>query len=143
LNLKESISIPLSSVNTYAYEDRATDTWPEEKDGDEFSPPEDYYEQVKPSWKKNGKIELYGATDDKFKKPPNGQIKWKDIPKVESKPVQSDDGLNALLQVKYTTRKMTFHTYKTLNKCIYIIISGGRRPCKCSPETSGGDHEYC
>lgn len=104
----------MSSVNTYAYEDRPTDTWPEEKDVDEFSPPEDYYEQAKPSWKKNGKIEPYGAADDKFKKPPNGQIKWKDIPKVESKPVQSDDDdLNALLQVKYTTRKMTFLTYKT------------------------------
>ncbi|BAT98515.1 hypothetical protein LR48_Vigan406s016400 [Vigna angularis] len=97
-NLKDSITIPLSSVNTYAYEDRTTDTWPEEKDGDEFSPPEDYYEQVKPSWKKNGKIEPYGVTDDKFKKPPNGQIKWKDIPKVEPKTVQPDDDLNALLQ---------------------------------------------
>ncbi|RDY04745.1 Kinesin-like protein KIN-13B [Mucuna pruriens] len=96
-NLKESTTIPLSSVNTYAYEDRPADTWPEENDGDEFSPPEDYCEQVKPSWKKNGKIEPYGATDDKFKKP-NDQIKWKDIPKVEPKTVHSDDDLNALLQ---------------------------------------------
>ncbi|KAL2338081.1 hypothetical protein Fmac_012527 [Flemingia macrophylla] len=96
-NLKESTTIPLSSVNTYAYEDRVSDTWPEENDGDEFSPSEDYCEQVKPSWKKNGKIEPYGATDDKFKKP-SGQIKWKDIPKVEPKTVHSDDDLNALLQ---------------------------------------------
>ncbi|XP_020226866.1 kinesin-like protein KIN-13B [Cajanus cajan] len=96
-NLKESTTIPLSSVNTYAYEDRASDTWPEENDGEEFSPSEDYCEQVKPSWKKNGKIEPYGATDDKFKKP-NGQIKWKDIPKIEPKTVHSDDDLNALLQ---------------------------------------------
>ncbi|CAJ1951167.1 unnamed protein product [Sphenostylis stenocarpa] len=98
INLKESITIPLSSVNTYAYEDRAADRWPEENDVDEFSPTEDYYEQVKPSCKKNGKIELYGATDDKFKKPPNGQIKLKDIPKVEYKKIHSDDDLNALLQ---------------------------------------------
>lgn len=104
----------MSSVNTYAYEDRTTDTWPEEKDGDEFSPPEDYYEQVKPSWKKNGKIEPYGVTDDKFKKPPNGQIKWKDIPKVEPKTVQSDDDLNALLQVNYTNLKMTFSYLQNL-----------------------------
>lgn len=103
----------MSSVNTYTYEDRTTDTWPEEKDGDEFSPPEDYYEQVKPSWKKNGKIEPYGVTDDRFKKPPNGQIKWKDIPKVEPKAVQSDDDLNALLQVNYTILETTFHICKT------------------------------
>ncbi|KAK7389548.1 hypothetical protein VNO78_24689 [Psophocarpus tetragonolobus] len=96
-NLKESTTIPLSSVNTYAYEDRVADTWPDENDGDEFSPPEDYCEQVKPSWKKNGKTEPYGATEDKCKKP-NGQIKWKDIPKFESKAVHSDDDLNALLQ---------------------------------------------
>ncbi|KAH1084656.1 hypothetical protein AAZX31_07G004700 [Glycine max] len=97
-NLKESTTIPLSSINTYTYEDRAADTWPEENDGDEFSSPEDYCEPVKPSWKKNGKVEPYGATDDKFKKP-NGQIKWKDIPKVEPKTVHSDDDdLTALLQ---------------------------------------------
>ncbi|XP_027344851.1 kinesin-like protein KIN-13B [Abrus precatorius] len=96
-NLKESTTVPLSCVNTYTYEDSAADTWPEENDGDEFSPPEDYFEQVKPSWKKNGKIESSGATDDKLKKS-SVQIKWKDIPKVEPKTVHSDDDLNALLQ---------------------------------------------
>ncbi|KAK7294197.1 hypothetical protein RJT34_17083 [Clitoria ternatea] len=96
-NLKESTTVPLSSINMYSYEDRATDTWLEENDGDDFSPPEDYCEQVKPSWKKNGKTEPYGATDDKLRKP-NGQIKWKDIPKVEPKTIHADDDLNALLQ---------------------------------------------
>ncbi|KAK7349182.1 hypothetical protein VNO77_06341 [Canavalia gladiata] len=96
-NLKESTTIPISSVNMYAYEDHAADTWPDENDGDEFSPPEDYCEQMKPSWKKNGRIESYGAADDKLRKP-NDQIKWKDIPKVEPKTVHSDDDLNALLQ---------------------------------------------
>ena len=88
----------MSSINTYTYEDRAADTWPEENDGDEFSSPEDYCEPVKPSWKKNGKVEPYGATDDKFKKP-NGQIKWKDLPKVEPQTTHAEDDLNALLQV--------------------------------------------
>lgn len=111
-NLKESATIPLSSVTTYAYEDRSADSWPEENDGDEFSPPEDLYEQVKPSWKKNGKIESYGAIDDKSKIP-NGQFKWKDLPKVEPKPVQPDDDLNALLKVRLlTTMRIAFHIYK-------------------------------
>ncbi|KAF7843345.1 kinesin-like protein KIN-13B [Senna tora] len=97
-NLKESTTIPLSSVTTSTFEDRTADAWPEEDDGDEFSPSEEYCEQVKPSWKKNGKMEPFGTTDNKFKKP-NSQIKWKDIPKVEPKVANSDDDdLNALLQ---------------------------------------------
>ncbi|XP_028771728.1 kinesin-like protein KIN-13B [Neltuma alba] len=98
-NPKESTTVPLSSITTSTYEDRTADTWPEEDDGDEFSPPEEYYDQVKPSWKKNGKIEPYGTTDDKLKKP-NGQtqIKWNDLPKAEPKVVHSEDDLNALLK---------------------------------------------
>ena len=48
---------------------RAVDTWPEENERDEFSPALDYCELVKPSWKKNGKIEPYGATDDNLRNP--------------------------------------------------------------------------
>ena len=85
---------------------------------DEFSPPEEYYEPVKPSLKKNGKIEPYGVTDDKLKKP-NGQIKWKDLPKVEPKTEHSDDDLSALLQVRLLTAKRTcFHTHQTWSKSI-------------------------
>ncbi|CAL0325990.1 unnamed protein product [Lupinus luteus] len=96
-NLRESTTIPLSSVAASAYGDRTADTWLEENDRDEFSPPEEYYEQLKPSLKKNGKIELYGTTDDKLKKP-NGQVKLKDPPKVEPVTTHLDDDLNALLQ---------------------------------------------
>ncbi|KAK7255368.1 hypothetical protein RIF29_28777 [Crotalaria pallida] len=97
-NLKESTTIPLSSVAASAYGDRTADTWLEENDEDEFSPSEEYYyEQLKPSLKKNEKMELYGETDDKLKKP-YGQIKWKDLPKVEPKTARLDDDLNALLQ---------------------------------------------
>ncbi|KAI9107782.1 hypothetical protein K1719_021118 [Acacia pycnantha] len=98
-NPKESTTVPLSSITTSTFEDRTADTWPEEDDGDEFSPTEEYYDQVKPSWKKNGKIETYGTTDDKLKKP-NGQtqIKWNNLPKDEPKVAHPDDDLNALLK---------------------------------------------
>lgn len=110
-NLKESTTIPLSSIATSTFEDCTADAWPEEDDGDEFSPPDEYGEQVKPSWKKNGKIESFGTTDDKLKKP-NGQIKWKDLPKVEAKVAHSDSDLNALLQVHI--ERIIFCIYKTL-----------------------------
>ncbi|KAK7261820.1 hypothetical protein RIF29_28141 [Crotalaria pallida] len=98
-NLRESTTVPLSSVTASGYEDRTADTWQDENDGDDFSPPEDYYEPVKPSWKKNGKMDPYGTstTDDKLKKP-NSQIKWKDLPKVEPITANPEDDLNALLQ---------------------------------------------
>lgn len=97
-NVKESTNIPLSSVTATTIEDRTSDAWPEEDDEDEFSP-EEYCEPVKSSWKKNGKIEPFGTTDDKLRKP-NGQVKWKDIPKVEPRVANPDDDLNTLLQVR-------------------------------------------
>ncbi|KAL9323093.1 hypothetical protein ACSQ67_011146 [Phaseolus vulgaris] len=96
-NLKESTTVPLSSITGSAYEDRTTDGWPDENEGDDFSPPEEYYEQVKPSLKKNGKMESYATTDDKLKKP-SGLMKWKDLPKVEPQTTRAEDDLNALLQ---------------------------------------------
>ncbi|KAL1292918.1 hypothetical protein HN51_053474 [Arachis hypogaea] len=97
-NLKESITIPVSSFPASAYEDHVVDASLEDNDVDEFSPPEEYYEEVKPSLKKYGKIEpSYGVTEDKSKKQ-NNQIKWKDLPNVEPKTVHSDDDLNALLK---------------------------------------------
>ncbi|KAK7325178.1 hypothetical protein VNO77_29314 [Canavalia gladiata] len=96
-NLKESTTVPLSSVTGSTYDDRTTDAWHDENEGDDFSPTEEYYEQVKPPLKKNGKMELYAATDDKLKKP-SGQIKWRDLPKVEPQTTHNEDDLNALLQ---------------------------------------------
>ncbi|KAK7271913.1 hypothetical protein RJT34_28183 [Clitoria ternatea] len=95
-NLKESTTVPLSSVAGSAYEDRTTDTWHDENE-DDFSPAEEYYEQVKPSLKKNVKMESYATTDDKLRKP-SGQIKWKELPKIEPQTTHAEDDLNALLQ---------------------------------------------
>lgn len=96
-NLKESITVPLSSVTAPVYEDHTADAWHDENEGDDFSPPEEYYEQVKPPLKKNVRMESYAMTDDKSKKP-SGLVKWKDLPKAEPKPANSEDDLSALLQ---------------------------------------------
>lgn len=142
VNLKESSTVPLSSVTGSAYEDRTTDGWPDENEGDDFSPPEEHYEQVKPSLKKNGKLDSYATTDDKLKKP-SGQIKWKDIPKVEPQITHAEDDLSALLQVSclllsWLYKKSRAHLYLE-----HVNISGRRGPCKCPPDPSRGDHEYC
>lgn len=96
-NLKESTTVPLSSVTASAYEDCTADAWSDENEGGDFSPSEEYYEQVKPSLKKNGKMESYATTEVKLKKP-SGQIKWKDLPKAEPKAASPEDDLNDLLQ---------------------------------------------
>ncbi|XP_004486737.1 kinesin-like protein KIN-13B [Cicer arietinum] len=96
-NLKESITVPLSSVTAPAYEDHTADAWHDENEGDDFSPPEEYYEQVKPSLKKNGRMDSYAMTDERLKKP-SGLVKWKDLPRVEPKITNPEDDLSALLQ---------------------------------------------
>ncbi|KAI4329253.1 hypothetical protein L6164_021540 [Bauhinia variegata] len=95
-NLKESTTIPLSSVTASTFEDCAADAWREGNDEDELSPSEEYCKQEKPTWKKNVKIDSYVTTEDKVKKP-NGQIKW-NLPKAESKVSHADEDLNSLLQ---------------------------------------------
>lgn len=106
LNLKESTTVPLSSVLPAAptYEDDITDTWPDQAEREDFDDSEESYEQAKPSWKKNGKQEPYNISisEDKFRRP-NGQTKWKNLPKVVSRNSNSDDDLNALLQVNTVT----------------------------------------
>ena len=102
--------MPFTASN---FEDQTADAWPEEN-GDESSPPEDHYDQGKQTWKKTGKIEPYVMTEDKIKKP-NDQIKWKDLPKPESKTSRSDDDLTALLQV--ILLENGFHMYTT-----YILL---------------------
>ncbi|KAJ9692375.1 hypothetical protein PVL29_011434 [Vitis rotundifolia] len=100
LNLKESTNMPLSSVLPVVttYEDDMTDTWPDQNERDEFDVSEESYEQEKPSWK-NGRLEPYhlSHSEDKFRKA-NGQTKWKEQPKFDTKISHSDDDLNALLQ---------------------------------------------
>lgn len=92
LNLKESTTVPLSSVLP------TSSNFEDDQDGsDDFDAPEETYEPPKPAWKKNGKLEPYNipTTDDKLRRP-NGQTqtKWNEIPRNS----HSDDDLSALLQ---------------------------------------------
>ncbi|XP_062155443.1 kinesin-like protein KIN-13B [Alnus glutinosa] len=98
-NLKESTTVPLSSVPASNFEDEVSDSWPEQTERDDFDASEESYEQGKPLWKKNGKLEPcnLSTSEDKIRKP-NVHTKWKDLPKVESKNSHLDDDLNALLQ---------------------------------------------
>ncbi|KAK6153663.1 hypothetical protein DH2020_013302 [Rehmannia glutinosa] len=98
-NLKESTTQPFSSIQPPAstFEDDTGDSWPEQTDREEYD--EDFYEQEKPSWKKNSKVESYNLPnmDDKIKRT-NGQAKWKEPPKSETKYSNPDDDLTALLK---------------------------------------------
>lgn len=116
LNLKESTTVPLSSVlpTGSTFEDDITDTWPEQVEREDFDASEEPYEQqAKPLWKKNGKQDPYNISmaEGKFRRP-NGQTNWKDLPKVDSRNSHSDDDLNALLQVN-TCRECLFLIWKT------------------------------
>ncbi|KAM7475970.1 hypothetical protein LguiB_023213 [Lonicera macranthoides] len=101
LNLKESTTMPLSSVlpTISTYEDDIADSWPEQADGEDYDASEEYYEQEKPSWKKNNKVEAYNhsTSEDKMRRT-NGQTKWKEPMKFDAKHMHSDDDLNALLK---------------------------------------------
>ncbi|XP_061981679.1 kinesin-like protein KIN-13B isoform X1 [Populus nigra] len=102
LNLRESTTAPLSSVLPVAsaYEDDANDAWAEQDERDDFdASEEESYEQEKAIWKENGKLEPYNLSisEDKIQKP-NGQTKWRDMPKSNLKNSHSDNDLNALLQ---------------------------------------------
>ncbi|KAI5593999.1 hypothetical protein BDE02_03G047500 [Populus trichocarpa] len=102
LNLRESTTVPLSSVLPVAsaYEDDANDAWAEQDERDDFdASEEESYEQEKAIWKENGKLEPYNLSisEDKIQKP-NGQTKWRDMPKSNLKNSHSDNDLNALLQ---------------------------------------------
>ncbi|XP_044486991.1 kinesin-like protein KIN-13B [Mangifera indica] len=98
INLKESTTVPLSSVlpTASAYEDDA-DGWPDQIERDDFDASEDSYEPEKPVWKKTGKLEPFSlpTSEDKLQNP-KGQTKWKEQPKSGFK--NSDDELSALLQ---------------------------------------------
>lgn len=101
LNLKESTTMPLSSVlpTVSSFEDD-TDAWPEQNEREDFDASEDSYEPEKPVWNKSGKLEQFSlsTTEDKLRKP-NPQTKWKDQSKPGFKNSNSDDDLTALLQV--------------------------------------------
>ncbi|KAL7222194.1 hypothetical protein ACSBR1_023995 [Camellia fascicularis] len=101
LNLKESTTMPLSSILPPGptFEDDIDDSWFEQADRDEFDVSEEFQEPEKPLWKKNGKVESYGISnsEDKVRKS-IGQTKWKDPPKFDTKNLHPDNDLNALLK---------------------------------------------
>jgi len=68
---------------------------------------EDFYEQEKPMWKKNEKLDGYtiSNSEDKMKRA-NAQTKWKEPPRTEAKYSNSDDDLNALLKVNLFCGKL-------------------------------------
>ncbi|KAE8696082.1 Kinesin-like protein KIF2C [Hibiscus syriacus] len=106
LNLKESTAQPLSSVLPTAsssFEDDINDTWPVQDDIYDFDASEDTIEQEKVMWKKNGKRDQYSFSTAENKIPkPTGQTKWKEPVRSDFKHSNSDDDLNALLQVIFT-----------------------------------------
>ncbi|XP_057773041.1 kinesin-like protein KIN-13B [Salvia miltiorrhiza] len=97
-NLKELMVQPLSSFTPPAssFQDDTGDSWPEQTDREEYD--EDFHEPEKPS-QKNAKAESYSfsSSDDKLKRA-NGQSKWMEPPKAETKRANSDDDLTALLK---------------------------------------------
>ncbi|KAK6914892.1 Kinesin motor domain [Dillenia turbinata] len=101
LNVKESTTFPLSSVLPAAstYEDDVTDTWTDQNERENLDSLEESYDQEKPPWKRNGKLDTfqYSVPEDKARKA-NGQMKWKDQPKTDAKYSRADDDLNDLLK---------------------------------------------
>ena len=89
--------MPLSGST---FEDDIADSWPENVAREEFDVSEEFQEPEKPLWKKNGKVEMYTISNSEDKVRSNGQTKWKDPPKFDTKNSHSDDDLNALLKVR-------------------------------------------
>lgn len=101
MNLRESTKIPLSTAlpTPTNYEDDVNEMWTEEND--EFDASD--YEQEKQMWKKNGKIEpsYNGMAQERIPKP-TIQMKSREMPRPDMKKSNSDDNLNALLQVTFS-----------------------------------------
>lgn len=111
LNLKEPTNLPLPSALPTAstFEVDTNDTWPVQVEKEEVDASEEPYYEAKTLWKRNGKLEQYNvsASEDKVRKP-NGQTKL-ELPKFHSRNSNSDDDLNALLQV-ITTKDLSTKT---------------------------------
>ncbi|KAK4410561.1 Kinesin-like protein KIN-13B [Sesamum angolense] len=105
------------------------DSWPEQTDREEYD--EDFYEQEKPSWKKNSKIDSYNFSnsDDKVKRT-NGQTKWKEPPKSEMKYSNSDEDLNALLkeeeELVNAHRKQVEETMDIVREEMNLLVEADR-----------------
>lgn len=79
-----------------------SDEWPSQNERDDVDASEEYYEQEKQPWKKNGKLDPFhlSVSEDKTRKI-NGQA-----PKFYAKNLNAEDDLNALLQVQGKARKL-------------------------------------
>ncbi|CAK9310483.1 unnamed protein product [Citrullus colocynthis] len=99
LNLKESTTGPLTSALPSATMFENEPAWVGRNEREEVDASEEIFEQRKPLWKKNGKLEPYrtSVTVENVHKS-NNQPKWKDMPKADSHNSNSDDDLNELLQ---------------------------------------------
>ena len=101
LNLRESTKVPLSTALPTPpsnYEDDVNEMWNEENDDFDASD----YEQEKQMWKKNVKPEVSYAQERIPK--PNIPMKSRDMPRPDMKKSNSDDNLNALLQVTFNKK---------------------------------------
>ena len=101
MNLRESTKIPLSSAlpTPSNYEDDVNEMWTEEND--EFDASD--YEQEKQMWKKNVKPEpSYNVMAQERIPKPSIPVKSRDMPRPDMKKSNSDDNLNALLQVTFS-----------------------------------------
>ncbi|KAL4039247.1 hypothetical protein IC575_002897 [Cucumis melo] len=99
LNLKESTTGPLTSALPSGTMFENEPAWVGRNEREEVDASEEIFEQRKPSWKKNGKLEPFRtsvAVENVQKS--NNQPKWKDMPKADSHNSNSDDDLNELLQ---------------------------------------------
>lgn len=126
-NLKESIAQPLSSVLPPAmtFEDDTGDSWPEQTDREDYD--EDFYEQEKPYWKKNSRVESHSLPkpDDKTKRN-NSQPNWKEPSKSEIKYPNSDDDLSALLKEEedlvHAHRKQVEETMEIVREEMNLLV---------------------
>lgn len=99
LNVKESTTGPLTSALPSGTMFENEPAWVGRTEREEVDVSEESFEQRKPLWKKNGKLEPYRtsvAVENGHKS--NNQVKWKDMLKADSHNSNSDDDLNDLLQ---------------------------------------------
>ena len=137
-------NIPASSYSDYYKGQRGGQSDVTEDDVD-YS--EEIYNQEKPSWIKNKKVETsqISALEDKMRKP-ESHIKRRELPDFEANNLRPDDDLNALLKVvALQISKIDFSCiiFRLPNKTCLSFVLGRGRSCKCSQKTSGGNHGHC
>ncbi|KAH6781406.1 ATP binding microtubule motor family protein [Perilla frutescens var. hirtella] len=126
-NLKESIAQPLSSILPPAttFEDDTGDSWPEQTDREDYD--DDFYEQEKPYWKKNSRVESHSLPkpDEKTKRN-TSQPNWKEPSKSEIKYSNSDDDLSALLKEEedlvHAHRKQVEETMEIVREEMNLLV---------------------